>query len=117
MSYNLQKDRLSMCSTKPLTGWMRNGYCDTDSNDRGTHVVCAQVTDNFLKFTKSRGNDLTTPRDNFPGLKDGDRWCLCALRWREAYDAGVAPPVLLESTNRQALKYVPFEKLYEKRLK
>ena len=117
MSRNVQQSKLAMCSTNPMTGWYRNGFCETDANDRGSHVVCAQVTDDFLRFTKSRGNDLTTPRENFLGLKEGDRWCLCALRWKEAYDAGVAPPVVFESTNRSALRYVPYEILYEKRLK
>jgi len=117
MSRNVKQSKLAMCSTRPMTGWYRNGFCDTDANDRGSHVVCAQVTDEFLKFTKSRGNDLTTPRENFAGLREGDRWCLCALRWLEAYNAGVAPPVVFESTNRSALSFVPYEILYEKRLK
>ena len=117
MSRNLQQSKLVFCSTNPMTGWYRNGFCDTDEKDRGTHVVCAQVNNEFLRFTKSRGNDLTTPRENFPGLKEGDRWCLCALRWKEAYDAGVAPPVVLESTNKEVLRYVPFATLFEKRLK
>jgi len=106
---NVLGTRLRLCSSSPLTGWMRNGYCTIDELDRGFHVVCARVTNDFLKFTKSRGNDLITPRDNFPGLKEGNFWCLCASRWLEAYHAGVAPPVLLEATNIEVLKMIPLE--------
>lgn len=99
---------LSTCSTDPMTGFFRDGRCVTGPQDRGTHVVCAQVTEAFLSFTKSRGNDLSTPapRYRFPGLEPGDRWCLCALRWREALEAGEAPPVVLEATEATALRFV-----------
>jgi uncharacterized protein (DUF2237 family) len=106
---------LQVCCTNPMTGWYRDGSCRTDEHDHGSHVVCAVVTDEFLDFTRSRGNDLQTPRPEFrfPGLKAGDRWCLCALRWREAWEAGKAPPVVLESTNRKALDYISLEVLVE----
>lgn len=106
---------LQLCCSDPLTGWYRDGFCRTDEQDHGSHVVCAVVTDEFLSFTRSRGNDLQTPRPEFrfPGLKAGDRWCLCALRWREAWEAGVAPPVVLESTHRKALDYIPLDVLAE----
>ena len=104
---------LAPCSTAPMTGFYRDGYCKTGDGDTGSHVVAATVTQEFLEFTKSRGNDLQTPRPiyDFPGLKAGDRWCLCALRWREAHEAGVAPPVKLEATHEKALKYIPLDTL------
>jgi uncharacterized protein (DUF2237 family) len=97
---------LALCSTDPLTGWKRDGCCDTDAADRGLHVVCAVVTNDFLSFSKDAGNDLSTPRPeyNFPGLHDGDRWCLCAGRWEEARLAGFAPGVVLEATHERALE-------------
>jgi uncharacterized protein (DUF2237 family) len=102
----------------PKTGFYRDGYCRTGEADMGSHVVAAIVTDEFLEFTKSRGNDLQTPRPiyDFPGLKAGDRWCLCALRWREAHEAGVAPPVVLEASHEKALNHVSLEilKKYQK---
>lgn len=90
-----------------MTGYYRNGFCQTGSDDRGTHVVCAIMTEEFLTYTKSKGNDLSTPIPayNFPGLKPGDRWCLCILRWLEAEKAGVAPKINLKSTNKKALEY------------
>jgi uncharacterized protein (DUF2237 family) len=93
------------CCTDPMTGYYRDGICRTGPTDTGRHVVCAIMTDEFLTFTKSRGNDLSTPRPEyqFPGLRAGDGWCLCALRWKEAYAAGVAPPVKLEATHQRAL--------------
>lgn len=93
-SRNVLGEDLQVCSLDPITGFQRQGKCETDEDDLGTHVVCAEVTDAFLSFTRSRGNDLTTPAPNlgFPGLKPGDRWCLCVSRWKEAYEAGVAPP-------------------------
>ena len=103
---NVDYQPLSVCSTDPMTGWYRNGKCMTDSGDRGTHVVCAVMTDEFLEYTKSKGNDLSTPSGSFPGLKAGDRWCLCALRWREAQKAGKAPLVDMSATNEKALRYV-----------
>ena len=99
------------CSYDPLTGWLRDGCCSTDAQDQGSHVVCARMTVAFLNFQMERGNDLITPRpaQRFGGLKPGDRWCVCALRWREAYDAGCAPPVVLESTHQRALEFVLLE--------
>ena len=93
---------LQSCCHSPKTGYFRDGYCRTDDTDFGSHVICAEVTAGFLEFSKSRGNDLTTPRPeyNFPGLKPGDRWCVCALRWKEAFKAGCAPKVILESLAR-----------------
>ena len=104
---------LAVCSTSPLTGFYLNGKCETGSGDIGTHVVCAQVTDAFLRYTKSQGNDLTTPSpaNGFPGLKPGDRWCLCASRWKQALDAGVAPPVDLAATHEKVLQTVRLEEL------
>ena len=105
---NVLGSDLQMCCTSPMTGFYRDGTCNTGSGDFGAHIICAQVTQEFLEFSKIRGNDLSTPnpRYQFPGLKPGNRWCLCALRWQEALDAGVAPPVLLESTHALALEYV-----------
>ncbi|MGB3542872.1 DUF2237 family protein [Rubrivirga sp.] len=104
---------LEECSRDPLTGFYRDGRCETGPDDRGTHVVCAVMTDAFLAFTRSRGNDLSTPRPEyrFPGLEAGDRWCLCVSRWREALGAGVAPPVVLKATNAKALEVVTLEQL------
>jgi len=97
---------LISCSMNPMTGWYRDGYCRTDENDRGSHTVCSELTTTFLEYTKSLGNDLSTPRPEFgfPGLNPGDRWCLCAGRWREAMRAGVAPAVVLEATHENALR-------------
>ena len=106
---NVLRTPLKLCSTSPLTGWTRNGFCTVDELDKGFHTVCARVTSEFLKYTKSRGNDLTTSSGSFPGLREGDFWCLCASRWLEAYHAGVAPPVKLESTNIEVLKMIPLE--------
>lgn len=110
---NVLGTTLQPCSYKPVTGWFRDGCCRTDDDDRGTHVVCAVMTDAFLKFSRARGNDLSTPRPElqFAGLKDGDRWCLCASRWREALDAGAAPRVVLESTHEKALEYASLDEL------
>ena len=96
------------CSYDPLTGYFRDGCCKTDANDLGSHVVCAKVTQAFLDFSLQRGNDLITPRPQyrFAGLRAGDRWCLCANRWKEALQAGVAPPVVMESTHHRALQFV-----------
>lgn len=106
---------MQSCSEDPLTGYYRNGCCDSGKDDLGQHMVCAVMTEEFLKFSKSMGNDLTTPipKFNFPGLNPGDKWCLCAARWKEAYDAGMAPMVLLEATNELALNIVPMEMLIE----
>jgi uncharacterized protein len=101
------------CSYDPLTGYYRDGCCNTDEHDHGTHVVCARVTQEFLIFSLQRGNDLMTarPEYRFAGLVAGDRWCLCASRWQEALDAGVAPPVVLECTHVKALDFVTLDQL------
>lgn len=104
---------LEPCSTQPMTGYFRTGCCETDDTDVGRHVVCAQMTEEFLAFSASRGNDLSTPRPGFAGLRPGDRWCLCAARWKEALDARVAPPVVLASTHESATEIVPREALLE----
>ena len=110
---------LRPCSYDPLTGWTRDGCCQTDVNDAGSHVICARMTAEFLNHQMERGNDLVTPRPQarFPGLKPGDKWCVCALRWREAYEAGYAPPVALQSTHRRALDFVLIEWLLKCSLK
>ena len=105
---NVLGEKLAMCCTDPMTGFYRDGKCNTGVGDMGAHVVCAQMTEEFLNFTKARGNDLSTPAPmyDFPGLKPGDCWCLCALRWKEALDEGVAPPVVLAATHASTLEYV-----------
>ena len=110
---NVRGGRLVACGYDPVTGFYRDGCCSTGDDDLGRHVVCAVLTDAFLAFSLARGNDLVTPRPEFrfPGLKPGDRWCLCALRWREALEAGLAPPVVLEATHEAALSYVRLEDL------
>lgn len=97
---------LAVCSTAPLTGWFRDGKCSAGADDSGVHVVCAKLTDEFLSFTKSKGNDLVTPRGAFPGLRAGQQWCLCAARWGEAERAGFAPPVVIEATHASAVRIV-----------
>ena len=106
---------LEMCCEDPETGFFRNGMCDTCREDQGVHTVCILATEDFLKFSKSVGNDLSTPHPEFefPGIKPGDRWCLCALRWQEAYEQGKAPPVYLESTHENTLKLVDFNLLQQ----
>lgn len=106
---------LDPCSFEPRTGFYRNGCCDTGPEDRGVHTVCAQMTGAFLEFTKEAGNDLSTPQPQFgfAGLKPGDRWCLCAGRWNEAYEAGRAPPVVLAATHEATTRIVPLERLLE----
>jgi uncharacterized protein (DUF2237 family) len=110
---NVLGEDLEPCCFAPVTGYLRNGHCDTGPQDLGVHTVCAQMTAEFLAFSKARGNDLTTPMPElrFPGLRAGTRWCLCAQRWKEAYDAGVAPPVILSATHEATLVYVPLEAL------
>ncbi len=104
---------LVACSYAPLTGYFRDGCCNTRKDDTGSHVICAKVNAEFLAFSRQRGNDLSTPRPEwrFAGLKPGDRWCLCALRWKEALDAGCAPPVVLESCHERALDFVTLDDL------
>jgi len=108
---NIFGNPLKECSCKPMTGFYRNGKCSTGPDDRGLHTVCAEMAQEFLTFTKSLGNDLSTPRLEwgFPGLKPGDRWCLCARRWKEAYDAGKAPLVVLDATHQKSLQIVSLE--------
>ena len=105
---NILGTSLAPCSTPPgkPTGYYRNGYCSTGPTDTGTHVVCAKMDNNFLAFTKSKGNDLMTPQNSFPGLVAGDKWCLCALRWKEAHDAGKAPKLFPEATSDVTTQYV-----------
>ena len=110
-SLNVYDKPLEICGLNPITGAFRNGCCDTGPGDIGTHTVCAIVDSKFLEFSKSRGNDLTIdyPEYNFKGLKDGDRWCLCASRWVEAYEVGLAPKVVLESTHKKTLKFISIQ--------
>jgi uncharacterized protein len=108
---NVLGGKLEICCTAPMTGFYRNGKCETGADDQGVHVVCAQVTDEFLAFTKAQGNDLSAPGFGFPGLKAGDRWCLCVARWKEALDAGATPPVDLVATHAAALKAVSLDDL------
>lgn len=113
MAKNVLGSDLQTCSQSPLTGFHRNGKCETGRGDFGLHVVCAEMTEPFLAFSAARGNDLTTPHPawNFPGLVPGDRWCLCVTRWKEALQAGVAPPVVLEATHPSTLEFVSLEEL------
>ena len=110
---NVMGTPLVPCSLDPLTGYFRDGCCNTDHQDQGSHVICAKVTQAFLDHSLAQGNDLVTPRPEyrFKGLKAGDRWCLCALRWKQALTAGVAPPVILESTHSRALDHVTLAQL------
>lgn len=112
-STNVLGSDLQDCGRDPMTGFYRTGCCETGPDDHGTHVVCAVMTEAFLAFTKAKGNDLSTPQPafRFPGLAPGDRWCLCVARWKEALDAGVAPPVVLEATHEKALRVVTIEEL------
>ena len=112
-SINVLGTELKECSCNPMTGFFRDGYCNTSKQDFGMHTVCIIATEEFLKFSKSAGNDLSTDNSifNFKGLKPGDKWCLCALRWKEADEAGCAPPVLLESTHQETLKVIDIYQL------
>jgi uncharacterized protein (DUF2237 family) len=112
---NVLGTELVPCGTDPMTGFYRDGCCRIGPSDIGLHVVCAVMTDAFLQFSRSRGNDLSTPNAayEFPGLKAGDRWCLCAARWKEAFDAGQAPPVVLEATHMSALEFASVEELQQ----
>jgi uncharacterized protein len=117
MSDDSQKNVLGLalepCGSEPLTGFYRDGCCNTGPEDRGAHTVCAQLSEAFLAYSKAKGNDLSTPRPEFgfPGLKPGDRWCLCAARWKEALDDGVAPPIFIASTHERTLEVVALEEL------
>ena len=110
---NVFGEAIEECCSNPITGYFRDGFCRTDKYDRGSHTVCAQITDQFLEFSKSRGNDQSTPRPEFefPGLVAGQSWCLCASRWLEAYENGCAPKVFLRRSNSMALEIVPIEAL------
>lgn len=115
MAKNVFGEELVVCSQDPVTGFYRNGCCDTGTEDVGVHVVCARVTAEFLAFSATRGNDLSTPNPamGFAGLSPGDRWCLCAARWKEAFDAGVAPPVVLSATHARVVEWVDLGDLRE----
>lgn len=113
MARNVLGGELEPCCFEPVTGFYRDGFCHTGQGDFGVHTVCAVMTEEFLKFSFNAGNDLTTPRPEyeFPGLKPGDKWCLCASRWKEAYDAGMAPKVKLEATHASTLEFALLEEL------
>jgi len=115
LSINVYGKELETCCDNPKTGFFRNGMCDTCKEDLGVHTVCILATEEFLVFSKGAGNDLSTPRPeyNFTGVKPGNRWCLCAMRWKEAYEQGKAPPVFLESTHEATLKLVDFNILQQ----
>lgn len=110
---NVLDQPLQLCSESPLTGFFRNGYCQTESDDRGQHTICAVVDNAFLQYTLDQGNDLLTPRPalGFPGLKPGDHWCLCAARWKEAHQEGHAPKVVLAATHKKALDIIDLDTL------
>ncbi|MDF1701349.1 MAG: DUF2237 domain-containing protein [Planctomycetota bacterium] len=113
MARNVLGEPLVPCSTEPMTGWFRNGLCETGRGDVGLHCVCVIVTDAFLDYSRARGNDLSTPNPafDFPGLQAGDQWCLCVRRWQEAWQDGAAPAVVLESTHMTTLEFVDLEDL------
>jgi len=113
MAKNVLGTELQTCSTDPMTGFYRDGCCNTGAEDSGLHLVCAEMTAEFLAFSQSMGNDLSTPipEYEFPGLRPGDRWCLCAQRWKEAFEQGVAPQVVLEATHISTLEFVDLEHL------
>ena len=110
---NVLGEKLESCSSDPITGWFRDGCCNTDENDNGVHTVCAKVTTKFLEWSKNAGNDLITPHPefNFPGLKDGDSWCVCATTYAQSIEAGTACKIFLKKTNYKTLEIVPLEKL------
>jgi len=110
---NVLGEKLEPCCFAPKTGFFRDGYCRTGPDDAGRHLVCAEVTEAFLRFSQAAGNDLSTPRPEyeFPGLKAGDRWCLCVLRWKEAWEAGFAPPLILEACHERTVDHVPLDVL------
>lgn len=116
---NVLGGALEPCCFEPQTGYFRDGYCRTDDNDFGRHTICAQMTAGFLHFSKEQGNDLATPKPEFgfPGLMPGDRWCLCVLRWKEAWEAGIAPPVILDCCDESVLEFVSLKALKEHAIK
>ncbi len=113
MATNVLGSELKGCCTDPMTGYYRDGFCHTGPGDVGLHTVCAEMTEEFLRFSYERGNDLVTPRPDmqFPGLQPGDKWCLCVTRWQEALESGVAPPVVLEATHSSSVEFVSTEDL------
>ena len=113
LNKNVYGEPIQICSKETMTGYLRNGSCETLDDDLGSHTVCAKVTSEFLEYSKNKGNDLITPRPelDFPGLKEGDKWCVCAMRWLEAYNDGVAPPILVRSTNILALEIIDIDLL------
>ena len=113
--FNIFDEPIEECCSNPITGFFRDGFCHTDEMDRGLHIVCSLMTEDFLSFSKSRGNDLSTPRPefSFPGLKAGDSWCVCAERWKEAYEHGFAPKVYLKKTNIKSTSIIDIEILKE----
>lgn len=115
---NVLGERIETCSCEPMTGWYRDGKCQTDQNDNGVHTICAEVNSEFLAFLKSRGNDLITasPQNSFPGLKPGDHWCVCAGSWFDAYKHGRACPINLAATNAETLAIIPISVLKENAL-
>ncbi len=108
---NVFGEEIETCCESPITGFFRDGFCHTDDTDEGVHTICVSMTEDFLEFSKSKGNDLSTPRPefNFPGLKGGDGWCLCAERWVEAYEVSMAPKLYIKRTNLRTLDIVPLE--------
>ena len=108
---NVFGEEIETCCESPITGFFRDGFCHTDDTDEGVHTICVSMTEDFLEFSKSKGNDLSTPRPefNFPGLKEGDSWCLCAERWVEAYEVSMAPKLYIKKTNLRTLDIVPLE--------
>ena len=114
-SLNVLGGPLQTCSTNPMTGFLRDGCCNTNDQDQGSHTVCVEMTAEFLEFSKLAGNDLSTPMPayGFPGLNPGDKWCLCVTRWKQAFDAGVAAPIYLEASHSSALEWVDLDDLKE----
>ncbi|MAR06616.1 MAG: hypothetical protein CL862_05905 [Cyanobium sp. NAT70] len=114
-SRNVLGDPLEVCGCQPMTGWFRKGFCETDASDLGQHSICCVMNESFLRYSKAQGNDLSTPVPafQFPGLNPGDHWCVCAPRWKQAYDDGMAPFVRLEATEETALEVVSLEQLRE----
>ena len=108
---NVLGTQLQCCSCSPMTGWYRDGFCKTDANDIGVHTVCAVMTEQFLSYSKAQGNDLSTPQMGFPGLKPGDHWCLCAPRWKQAYEDSMAPLVDLDATEASTLTVIDVDTL------
>lgn len=115
MARNVLGSELAVCSKDPVTGFFRDGCCNTNGDDGGMHTICVVMTEEFLTFSKERGNDLSTPRPEygFPGLKAGNQWCVCLIRWKEALDAGAAPPVVLEATHASVVEFIDLETLRE----